>query len=276
VQPPAIGDTYSSAVTLTQRDFDEFARLSGDDNPIHVDPEFSARTAFGRTVAHGMMLFGLLEAATTQWLNSPLQTRHQELMFTAPTFTGEAVAIDLAVMGASADGVEIAQRLTRPDGVQTCVGSTRLGIEAAPARETDRALADGGVAFRGLEVGMAAEKTRTFSAGDIAAYAELIDDPNPRYGGTAAVVPPPLLGGLISCLLGVELPGAGTNWLKQRYRFHRAVASGELVTARVEISRLRPDKALVNLCTRCITPHGVAVTGEALVLVADLVSPPRG
>ena len=38
--------------------FDRFARLSGDDNPIHVDPAFSARTRFGRTVAHGMLLYG--------------------------------------------------------------------------------------------------------------------------------------------------------------------------------------------------------------------------
>ncbi len=32
----------------TQEEFDIFAHVSGDDNPIHVDPEFSARTRFGR------------------------------------------------------------------------------------------------------------------------------------------------------------------------------------------------------------------------------------
>ena len=31
---------------LTQDEFDAFAKLSGDDNPIHVDPDFSARTRF--------------------------------------------------------------------------------------------------------------------------------------------------------------------------------------------------------------------------------------
>ena len=40
----------------TQEEFDLFARISGDDNPIHVDPEFSARTRFGRTVSHGMLI----------------------------------------------------------------------------------------------------------------------------------------------------------------------------------------------------------------------------
>jgi acyl dehydratase len=58
-------DTQISEVkTFTQAEFDAFARLSGDDNPIHVDPEFSARTRFGRTVAHGMLLYGVNCGAT--------------------------------------------------------------------------------------------------------------------------------------------------------------------------------------------------------------------
>jgi acyl dehydratase len=118
---------------------------------------------------------------------------------------------------------------------------------------------------------MTAEKTRAFTAADVADYLALVDDPSPRYRGANAIVPPPLLGGLISCLLGIELPGRGTNWLRQRYAFHHSVSPDEPVTGRVEIIRLRPDKALVNLRTECSTPlHGTVVSGEALVLVADL------
>ena len=273
MQPPAVGETHSTNVTFTQRDFDEFARLSGDNNPIHVDPEFSARTAFGRTVAHGMALFGVLDAATSQWLGAPMGAVSQELMFTAPTFTDEPVAIDLAVMAASDNGFEVAQRMTRPDGVQTCVGAvTRGDLSGAAAGDGPSPTPDSGESFRGLEVGMTAEMARRYTAADIAAYLGLIDDPNPSYQGSGAVVPPPLLGGLISCLLGVELPGPGTNWLKQRYRFHHPVVAGELVTGRVKIVRLRPEKALVNLRTECASSRGIAVSGEALVLVADLVT----
>ena len=276
MQPPAVGDTHSTAVTFTQRDFDEFARLSGDDNPIHVDPDFSARTTFGRTVAHGMALFGVLDAATARWLDTPMATVSQELMFTAPTFAGETVTVDLAVIARSADAIKVAQRMTRPDGVQTCVGATRIGPEAAAPPESAGTVAEAEATFRDLEVGLTAETTRRYTAADIAAYVGLINDPNPLYRGSDAVVPPPLLGGMISCLLGVELPGPGTNWLKQRYLFHHPVARGEPVKGRVEVVRLRPEKALVNLRTECATPRGLAVTGEALVLVADMVSPPRG
>ncbi|MCY0855581.1 MaoC/PaaZ C-terminal domain-containing protein [Cupriavidus sp. D39] len=45
---------------LTQEDFDRFASISRDDNPIHCDPAFASTTHFGATVAHGMFLFSLL------------------------------------------------------------------------------------------------------------------------------------------------------------------------------------------------------------------------
>ena len=54
--------------TFTQRDFDRFAALSGDDNPIHVDPAFAARTRFGRTVCHGMLLYSTICRALTDEL----------------------------------------------------------------------------------------------------------------------------------------------------------------------------------------------------------------
>ena len=76
--------------TFTQADFDLFARLSGDDNPIHVDPEFSAQTLFGRTVAHGMFLFSNLCRLVGETLPGPGSVlAAQEMMFPAPTFTGE-------------------------------------------------------------------------------------------------------------------------------------------------------------------------------------------
>ena len=52
--------------TLTQGDFDQFATLSGDHNPIHVDPEFAANSRFGRTVSHGLLLNSILRGLLDQ------------------------------------------------------------------------------------------------------------------------------------------------------------------------------------------------------------------
>ena len=52
-----IGQSAIAERVFSQSDFDRFAALSGDDNPIHVNPEFAARSRFGRPVCHGMLLY---------------------------------------------------------------------------------------------------------------------------------------------------------------------------------------------------------------------------
>lgn len=117
-----------------------------------------------------------------------------------------------------------------------------------------------------LEIGQRASVGRVFSADDLADYAALTGD-QPDGG----VVAGPLLGGMFSYLLGTQLPGRGTNYLKQRIEFLAPAYLGEPLTATVEITRLRPDKALVNLRTVCTGADSREICrGEALVLVLDV------
>ena len=80
--------------TPRQADFDRFALLSGDDNPIHVDADFAARTGFGRTVAHGMLLYGRVWALIA---SARPGARHvaQSLMFPAPAYADEELEVDI-------------------------------------------------------------------------------------------------------------------------------------------------------------------------------------
>lgn len=79
----------------SQDEFDAFARLSGDDNPIHVDPEFSARTRFGRTVAHGMLIYTRLWALVGQ-VRPGMRHAVQTLMFPNPAYAGEPVVLEVS------------------------------------------------------------------------------------------------------------------------------------------------------------------------------------
>lgn len=127
----------------------------------------------------------------------------------------------------------------------------------------------------GLAIGQEARVTRVFSAADVAAYRALTGDAGLGYGVATVptAVPGPLLGGMFSDLLGTKLPGRGTNWLKQSLRFHRVAELGDQVTAVVRITRLRPEKRLVNLRTTCVNSGGRTICdGEALVLVSDLAA----
>ncbi len=45
---------------ITAEDVQMFADVSGDDNPIHIDPDFAAQTRFGQTVVHGVLLLGII------------------------------------------------------------------------------------------------------------------------------------------------------------------------------------------------------------------------
>lgn len=129
--------------------------------------------------------------------------------------------------------------------------------------------------MKGMEIGMSASITRLFSEADRETYCFVagIAGQDERDGHHR--LPGPLIGGLFSFLLGTDLPGFGTNYLKQRLEFPKPAFYGEELTATVTIVRLRPDKNLVNLETTCHNAAGELVcTGEALVLAKDVA--PRG
>lgn len=118
-----------------------------------------------------------------------------------------------------------------------------------------------------LELGQRAEISRSYSEQDMRDFAFLSGD----QADVPAHVPGPLIGGLFSYLLGVKLPGRGTNYLKQSLEFLAPAPTGEDLTASVTITRLRPEKHLVDLETVCETADGTRICqGRALVYVEDV------
>jgi 3-hydroxybutyryl-CoA dehydratase len=55
----AVGDGYKTTRALTTADVQAFADVTGDDNPLHLDPAYAADTRFGRPVVHGVLVLGL-------------------------------------------------------------------------------------------------------------------------------------------------------------------------------------------------------------------------
>lgn len=123
-------DRISVDRSLTQAEFDLFARLSGDDNPIHVDPDFSARTRFGRTVAHGLYLCSILRGLAGQVRPGSRQLS-KDVRFPAPTYTGEPMRFSASVEAEAAGVTRIAVKAERvADGVVTCEGAFEMGAAA--------------------------------------------------------------------------------------------------------------------------------------------------
>ncbi len=107
--------------------------------------------------------------------------------------------------------------------------------------------------------------SRCFGRADVAALVAL-------GGAGGDTVPAAWIGAMFSALLGTRLPGPGTNYLKQTLQFHAPAPFDVPLTARVEVTRLRADRHLVDLATTCRLPDGTLVCdGRALVLARDVV-----
>lgn len=284
-----VGHTEIFKRTFSQTDFDRFAVLSRDDNPIHVDPVFSAQTRFGGTVAHGMMLYSTIcRMFSTQFPGNGTLQIQQDLMFQNPTFTQMEVTIQCEVKTVfeSRGRIEMKTDISLPNGSKACEGRTLLVLpgfrRGFPGIDPDFDLREPTEAgyLKRLRLGHTATVQRKFSARDLDTYSELMGDSNSLFidkvyaqnkGFKDRLIPGPLLSSMFSELLGTRLPGPGTNWLKQRLHFPAAAYVDDLITAQVEITRLRPEKDLVNLLGTCKDSGGNLVCqAQTLVLVKDL------
>ncbi len=114
-----------------------------------------------------------------------------------------------------------------------------------------------------IRIGDSMSMTRTFGVEDLALARRFAAKP------AGDSVPLALLFSLFSCLLGEHLPGPGTCYLKQTGVMLRAAPLGSALTATVTVSRLRPQKNLVDLHTVCRDDnHLIYCEGRALVLAA--------
>jgi 3-hydroxybutyryl-CoA dehydratase len=133
--------------------------------------------------------------------------------------------------------------------------------------------------FEELEVGQAAEFSKTITETDVVLYAGITGDLNPVHVDRVAAECSPfggrvahgmLTAGLLSAVLGMKLPGPGSIYLSQTLRFTRPVRLGDTVTARVEVLELVPARRRVRLATSCANQDGERVLeGEAVVLVPE-------
>ena len=88
--------------TVSEDDIMAFARLTGDDNRIHTDPEFSKTTPFGRQIAHGLL--GLSIASGLAWQTGILDgtvlafREVKEWKFVKPVFIGDTLYVEMQVL----------------------------------------------------------------------------------------------------------------------------------------------------------------------------------
>ena len=95
----AVGQRASRRLRLTPDHVKTFAQLTGDYNPLHFDPEFVARTKFGKLVVQGGLTTGLLHALVAMDLPGPGTVfLSQNWKFTAPVYIGDTITAEAEVV----------------------------------------------------------------------------------------------------------------------------------------------------------------------------------
>lgn len=123
---------------ITQEFIDRYAAASLDFNPVHIDPDWSARAqVFGRpeTVLHGMAQMSLLCSLVLRAWGAATQITHVEGKFTKPIFVGETITFTGVVtevhpLGEGRDHLVVATTATDSGG--DVVGVTTLSVHKPP------------------------------------------------------------------------------------------------------------------------------------------------
>lgn len=122
------GDQVTITETITDERIRQFAEVSGDKNPVHLDDEYAKTTRFGRRIAHGMLLASLISRALAQDLGPGGIYLGQTLKFLHPVFPGDTVTIELTVLALREEkGIGTIETLVRnQDGVLCVKGEAMI------------------------------------------------------------------------------------------------------------------------------------------------------
>lgn len=127
-----LGQTATLVRVVTEADIVDFARLTGDVNPIHLDPDYAATTRFGGRIAHGMFTAGLVSALLGTRLPGPGAIYvAQSLRFLAPVKLGATVEATVEVVALEARGrrCRLDCRVSA-DGIAVLAGEAEVVVPA--------------------------------------------------------------------------------------------------------------------------------------------------
>ena len=129
----SIGQRISRAKIFTSADVRDFARISGDINPIHLDDDYAASTVFGKRVVHGILVTGLISAALGNDLpGEGTIYLGQEAKFLAPIFLDEEIRVEVEVTELREDKkiVKLSTDCFKADGTRVIQGNAVVKLPA--------------------------------------------------------------------------------------------------------------------------------------------------
>lgn len=161
-------------------------------------------------------------------------------------------------------------------GLDQTTGAQLTGPSTtSPTSPIGHNLPRGTICIEDIEIGMKRQLTKVISDRDIQLFAEISTDHNPVHLDEAyaqetffqgRIAHGMLTAGLISAVIGEQLPGHGTVYLSQQLKFLAPVRPGDQVTAQVAVVAIDHAKRRVTLETIACVGQTTVLKGEAVVL----------
>jgi acyl dehydratase len=121
----SVGQRARRSQTVTARDVELYAEITGDRNPLHFDPAFAAGTRFGRLVAQGGITAGMLNALVAMDLPGPGTVfMSQSLRYLSPTYLGDTLTAEVEILAVKPDKpvCQLRATVTNQDGTVVLEG----------------------------------------------------------------------------------------------------------------------------------------------------------
>lgn len=135
-----------------------------------------------------------------------------------------------------------------------------------------------GLTIKELSIGDKASFQKTITETDVYLYAGITGDLNPAHINQVEaektmfqgrIAHGMLTAGLVSAVIGMQLPGPGSIYLGQELKFMAPVRIGDTIKAEIEVIEKLDEKNRIKLSTICTNQNGV----EVLIGVATIMPP---
>jgi 3-hydroxybutyryl-CoA dehydratase len=135
-----VGDSaIYGGVQVTEEYINRFADLTGDHHPLHVDPEFAARSRYGQRIAHGFLVLSLSAGMFPMDPAAVVAFYGMDgVRFVKPTFIGDTLRVRLTVTDKTdktvGGVVQTALEMVNQRDEVVAVATMRILVARSPAR----------------------------------------------------------------------------------------------------------------------------------------------